>query len=427
MSIESIWSEEELPRRAVIVGISEYKHADGKKLINLQGAANDARELSDKLQKSDCGFEILHLLVDEDATCAAIRKAISDLFWEGDKSYLSLFYFSGHGIVDSYGNLFLAAHDLNPDEPFVAGINQDELQHVFFKAQNKDNCLLILDCCYSGIATKDGKSLDDYMKVVETYGNELEEKLMTGKGKIIFSSSGKNEKSREVLCRHPDGDSHHHGIFTFHLLRALDGEAQDEKNNITLADLNRYIDAQISKIGTQRPEFKGAGISGMANVRIAVASEALREWYAAKIEEIKRYLDENKPLSLLDGITLLHDDVFARVPRAPEALMLKDQCQGMLKGYIKEAKGWLRRNRTEPAIRGKMALAYQRLETLLYPLEEEDAAIFEEIAKLNRDDSGLLSLLFEVCKGDMSPKAFVGSCQEYNNPSNTAGTASAKK
>ena len=66
-------------RRAVVIGVNEYKDSEIPKLT---GAVNDAIELCEKLKASG-DFEIAdeHFLVNEKATCTAIRKAISDLLW----------------------------------------------------------------------------------------------------------------------------------------------------------------------------------------------------------------------------------------------------------------------------------------------------------------------------------------------------------
>ncbi len=141
-------------RRAVIVGINEYKDHN---IPKLDGAENDAREIYERLKDPSIGnFEVSHdhYLTGKYATCELIRKAIADIFWKTDPLDLALFYFSGHGFVDGYGNNFIAPYDMLKDEPLVRGINIQEIKQVVSESVNKAN-IIILDT--SIIATRDGK------------------------------------------------------------------------------------------------------------------------------------------------------------------------------------------------------------------------------------------------------------------------------
>lgn len=95
-------------RRAVVVGINKYE--DPAVRPELRGAENDAREVFARLLKFG-GFDIdkkKHLLLGSAATCENMRRAISDLFWKKDPCDIAVFYFSGHGFLDDYGNGYLA-------------------------------------------------------------------------------------------------------------------------------------------------------------------------------------------------------------------------------------------------------------------------------------------------------------------------------
>src|SRR5687767_10120203 len=116
------------PRRAVVVGVNKYMDV---KIPELKGAANDALEMRRTLIDSG-GFQIedSHVLLDKDATCQAVRKAISDLLWKTEACSLALFYFSGHGFEDGRGNGYIAPHDMASNEPFVCGIRMQELREL---------------------------------------------------------------------------------------------------------------------------------------------------------------------------------------------------------------------------------------------------------------------------------------------------------
>ena len=237
----------EKKRQAVVIGINDYSDPE---IPKLSGAVNDATEMRQML--SDYGqFEIVpeHFLINADASYQSIRKAISDLLWKSDSCDLSLLYFSGHGFRDGYGNGYIAAHDMFKSEPFVCGINMQELRKVVLNSTNKQCVLVILDCCYSGIPTKDEKALPDIAISFDPYFGDLG-KEGGGEGKFIIASSGEDQKSREIESKSGNGKGKViHGAFTYHLLNGLDGKAADEAGTITLDRLLKYVEEQLHKMG----------------------------------------------------------------------------------------------------------------------------------------------------------------------------------
>jgi len=417
MSVEFEWPEKELPRRAVIVGINEYSNPII--ITTLEGAENDAKEMY-QLLRDYGGFEITenHYMLGKEATCKAIRKAISDLLWETDECFLSLFYFSGHGIRDSYGNLYLAPHDIEKNEPFICGINIDELRELISISQNKDSILLMLDCCYSGVSTK-SKSANDITEVqIKSSLRKTIEQAKTGKGKIILASSGKDEKSRELpFCQHgTGGDPHPHGIFTFHLLEALAGAAKDDECMITLGGLQKYIDGQLLGKGSQKPTSWEAELSGREYIRIAVASDAFNDLYSGIIKEAeKMYSRSADPVCILLGVAKI-TGVLIKIPKEQKAHDLKGRFNKLLKEYKSESGMWLGTHRRD--VRSNIEKVYKELEHLVPSLS------FDQISKLSRRQFALLSYLFEVTAGKISTSEFQMRCEPFNNPSSTSGQTS---
>lgn len=430
MSITFPWHEhkEEMPRRAVIVGINQY--ADDK-IPKLEGAEADATEMRDALRDRG-GFEIRenHFLLGEKATCSAIRQAISDLFWASDECYLSLFYFSGHGINDSYGNLYLATHDITKKEPFVAGINQDELQQVFFKAKNSKCGLLVLDCCYSGIATKGTKGESEAVtkaavdKFLKTVDEGVTTKSITGRGKMILASCGMAEESREICLPHKNiPGTHPHGAFTFHLLEALAGQAKDDKNMITLAKLRDYVDTKLLEKAIQTPESCTARLTGEGHIRIAVASEEFYKEYKRCMDEIEEFYrkseEEKDPCLLLDGIRCLNN-ILLDVPTDRQAIEFRNKIEDRLKGLKTKAFLWLDENRQE--YRNKVTTIWDYLTRIACTPEDT----FDQILKLDRHQFSLISHLFEATVGRITAKEFINRCVPYNSPQSTSGLTAGK-
>ncbi len=424
MSITFPWHEhpEEMPRQAVIVGINEY--ADKENIPKLEGAERDASEMRETLFTRG-GFEIPenHFLLGKKATCSAIRQAISDLFWETDESHLSVFYFSGHGIVDNYGNLYLATYDIKKDEPFICGINQNELREVFSKAKNKKFSLLILDCCYSGIATKE-KSVDDISEPIKAMNERMKE-VISGQGKMILVSSDKDQKSREICIPHTHtGETHYHGAFTFHLLEALAGEARDERNMITLEGLKKYVNRRLLEKGIQKPMSYAAELSGEEYVRIAVASDEFHKEYKRCMDEIegfyRRSEEEKDPGLLLGGIQSLND-ILIEMPTDPQAIDLKNKIVGKLEDLKAKASLWLANNMREH--RNKVRDIWDDLTRIVCTSGVDP---LDQILKLDNVQYSLICYLFEATIAKIQAREFIDRCARVNSPRSASGLTAGK-
>lgn len=273
-------------RIAAIVGINEYK--DGH-IPKLAGAENDAMEIYERLQSTDIGnFKISedHYLVGAKASCEALRRCISDVFWKSDPSDLVLFYFSGHVFSDMYGNNYMVPYDFSIDEPFVWGIDIKEVKDIISSSYNKDNIVLILDCCYNKTTIQHESRSGFIEQSAEwSFGN------LPGKGRIILESVEADERSKEISdCRDQNrSDTHSHGTLTFCLIEGLDGKASDENGIITFSGLYDYLNRQM--------KIRGRRISGfyedtneIQNIKIAVSSQKYRQNIDILINEANYYL-----------------------------------------------------------------------------------------------------------------------------------------
>ena len=82
-----------------------------------------------------------------------VKKEIENLFTNKKRDDLLLLYFSGHGLRDDAGDVFLA--DKDTDLEFLRATSLDA--GFIMKEMNQTNSrrsILILDCCNSGAFTK---------------------------------------------------------------------------------------------------------------------------------------------------------------------------------------------------------------------------------------------------------------------------------
>lgn len=407
-------------RRAVVIGVNKYKD---ETIPALKGAINDAKAIYERLADKDSGgFEIAteHLLLGEQATCAAIREAISDLLWELDHCTLSLLYFSGHGFRDEYGNGYIAPYNINRAKPFGCGIRMQELTEVVQAAKNKEGILLILDCCYSGIATegKGDMALGAEAPRFDQWFAALKHEDM-GRGRIILASSGKNEKSREMLeCVHTLGLSdqipHPHGALTFHLLEGLDVKAATtESDAITLEGLRKYIDEQMAHDHEHQPTFFGAGMQQANQIIIARASR----WHKIdeKLGEAEQLLKRGDPEGVFAAVKVL-GDVIGNCVKLQKAIELKNRINNKIQQYQNPAIAWLVSRRMD--VGPQCSDLFRRLRNLAGGLS------FETILCQDVSIQGLLVGLCEVSlrkpgsnEGYISEQTFIAELKAQSTAS----------
>jgi hypothetical protein len=321
-------------RRAVVIGINDY---DDPK-TNLSGAVKDAEEIYDIL-KEHGGFTInekKHRLLNRQATCENIRAAISDLFWKtDDKCDVALFYFAGHGIRDHFGYGYLLPQDANCAEPFVKGIKIQELKDLFLHSKLRTTGIMILDCCYSGIATDtrgpEALSGDPTAKErVESYYQDLKlhEDLKlpdTAEGRFILASADANKTAREVELKHAlGGEKHPHGLYSFHLIEGLrgglTGASKKEYGRVSLGALIEHLETAFPGDGEHQPRQYCVG-TGVHSIILTTNGPELEEELGKRCAQVRDLLSEKKAANVITAIGRLDELVRQRLQR-PEI----DQC-----------------------------------------------------------------------------------------------------
>lgn len=207
-------------RKALIVGIDNYPDCP------LRGCCNDADKVNELLSRHENGEKNFQTALVKNVKCKGELKRLIEECFNGN-SATALFYFSGHGIVDSTGGYLVT--------PDYSDYNYGVSLHEILTLANKSKCknkIIILDSCYSG---KMGNiDLTD------------QNTSIIGEGVTILTSSRSDETSTE---------ENGHGLFTSLLLEALSGCAADLTGNVTPGGIYAYIDKALGVWG-QRPVFK---------------------------------------------------------------------------------------------------------------------------------------------------------------------------
>jgi hypothetical protein len=212
-------------RKALIVGIDHYEHADP-----LHGCVSDAHSVRAILEIHSDGspnFDV-KLLTGTGPTDlvsrAELRAAARELF-DGDTE-VALFYFAGHGHIESTGGYLLASDGRSGDE----GLPLHDLL-AFASEPRASNRVIILDSCHSGVAGS-SPTAPGYAQINE--------------GLTILSAS-----TAEQYATEENGS----GVFTALLVDALAGGAANLVGDVTPGSVYAYIDQSLGP-WDQRPVFK---------------------------------------------------------------------------------------------------------------------------------------------------------------------------
>lgn len=211
-------------RAALIVGIDYYEH-----VTPLFGCVNDAHSVNAVLERNDGGglnFDC-NLLTGTGPNDLIqkndLKDSIEDLF-KKDMD-VALFYFAGHGYIESSGGYIIASDSDRGD-------NGISLSDILTYANNSPakNKVIILDSCHSG---KMGDSPD-------------KEIANLAEGITVLTASSKEQYASEENGR---------GVFTTLLVDAMYGSAANLTGDVTPGSIYAHIDQSLGA-WEQRPVFK---------------------------------------------------------------------------------------------------------------------------------------------------------------------------
>lgn len=243
---------------AVVIGVGRYRDP---RVSRLEYCDEDAIAFRDYLvQRVGVPGDRVRLLVDEDATLPGIRRALGDwLPRQVGVDDTAVIYFSGHGAVeedreskDGDGlSKYLLPVGGDPDSLYATAFPMDEFGRIFARTRAR-KVILFADCCYSGSAGGRTMPRPGGTRSVRL-SEEFLERIAGGEGRAIFTASGPNELSRE-------DDRFRHGVFTYHLLEALRGGADENGDGwVSLSEVHPWVRRRVieSTGRRQTPVFRG--------------------------------------------------------------------------------------------------------------------------------------------------------------------------
>jgi hypothetical protein len=266
--------------------IIHNSHYEDSRLGRLTAPDVDVRELESVLRSPDIG-QFSEVMTLRDESCAVVRKAVARFYDQRKRDDLLFLYFSGHGVKDEQGHLYLALRDtavgLLAETAIETSFISARMDRSFSKRQ-----VLVLDCCHSGAfahGTKSARGMS--VGTAEAFEG-------TGLGRVILAATDATQYAW-------DGDSvegeAQNSMFTHYLIEGLKSGAADQDSDgvVTIDELYDYVRDRVTsttprqtpykwsyrqqgdivlaqnpfvKSGTLRPEIRDAIASTSSDVRL---------------------------------------------------------------------------------------------------------------------------------------------------------------
>jgi uncharacterized caspase-like protein len=219
---------------ALVVGVEEYQD---KIIPNVEFAGKDAYELSSSLVP--LGYPIDHqfVMVNDKATKATIESKVRRLARRVEEDDNLILFYAGHGFA-AQGHNYITCYDTQHDDLTNTSIS---LQLIFDKLLGSKckHIVIFLDSCHSGMP------INDKMRDILTDMSVQDLREFFGKSEycVGFASCRDDEISYSSIALK-------HGIWTYHLIEALKGNASQVLNRdfmITGNALQAYLSTEVPK------------------------------------------------------------------------------------------------------------------------------------------------------------------------------------
>jgi Caspase domain len=228
---------------ALLVGVSEYEPG----LNALPAAVKDIEAMRDVLLHPEIGgFAESDITVLKNPNRQVMEEAIETLFTGKHKDDLVVLFFSGHGIKDDSGRLYLATNstrktvqgELIRSTAVPSNFVQDNMSRSRSRRQ-----VVILDSCFSGAFAEGLSAKDDGAVDIRTQ--------LGGEGRAVLTSSSSTQYSFE----HEGSEL---SLYTRFLIEGIQTGAADldEDEMVSIDELHEYASRKVREMKPEmRPEI----------------------------------------------------------------------------------------------------------------------------------------------------------------------------
>jgi tetratricopeptide (TPR) repeat protein len=227
-------SKPAIPRSyALVVGIANYQKLAAN--AQLLFPERDAEAIYSVLISPEGGnfrAENVHKLIGPRATLANLRRELEEWLPSVAKDDdRVLIYFAGHGFVH-IGRAYLAPYDIDPDNIAGTGYSMEALGNsIATKIRGKWKVLLT-DACHSG-------------SIMPPADSAMMNSALKGLDRSLFSLTASRDREQSFESRDWGGG---HGIFTYYVVKGLEGSADENRDGIVTADeLAEYVHTEVRR------------------------------------------------------------------------------------------------------------------------------------------------------------------------------------
>ncbi|MCW3838163.1 caspase domain-containing protein [Sphingomonas canadensis] len=248
----NIASEASAYDRVVVLAIAVEHYQNAPKrpaIVQVHHARADAEAFVRTIEQIYDGIADVdpHLLIDSNASLSTIRGDATYVISNLAPTDLFIFYYAGHG-CQIEGENRLTAWDTNALQLGDSTIDLDQDVIAKVKASACTRALLFIDACAESMkALATSRSL-----IFDLSDDEIEEQLEGTDYMAVFLSCSDGEKSY-------GSDAIGHGIFTYHLLRALKGEdkrALERDRWMTDVSLRDWLVSEVQNFITSKTRIR---------------------------------------------------------------------------------------------------------------------------------------------------------------------------
>ncbi|MEW6496907.1 MAG: GUN4 domain-containing protein [Cyanobacteriota bacterium] len=261
---------------ALLIGVSQY----GAGFNQLPAATKDVAAMQRVWQHPDMGdFDQVIPLIDPGPQEMGI--AIEHLFGGRDRNDLLVLYFSGHGVKDESGSLYLATRATRKNE-WGGLIRSTAIATRFIQEIMSDSRarrqVVILDCCFSGAFAEGLLAKDD--------GSIDIKRQLGGEGRVVLTSS----TSTQYSFAQEGSDL---SIYTRYLVEGIETGAADldEDNVISADELHEYASIKVRKVA---PAMKPEIYTVKEGYKIILAKVPIGDPKLKYRKEVERYVQAGR-------------------------------------------------------------------------------------------------------------------------------------
>ena len=308
-------------RWALVVGVDRY---DDPQIVPLRGAGNDAAAMAEAIVRY-AGFpseQVVLLSPDQprnrQPTRSNILFQVSNLSQLVPKDGLFLFFFAGHG-VEREGSAFLMPADARMTENIkileATGIGVANLR-TWIEDMNVKQVLMFLDACRNNPVAGRGDDAPNELTETFTQGFRFDQRNEGIEAFAVLYATAVGQRAYEYSERR-------HGYFTWAVVEALKGGAANEKGEVTLAGLEKYVQKVVPRrvqieLGAEKAQRPFAEIRGYRASELVVANVAQGNFsdptgvrYPEALSEWEQIRDKRSPSVFQQFLEKYPDGPFA--------------------------------------------------------------------------------------------------------------------